>query len=272
MAVLIFIKPVLPFGLRFRELQVRIHRCTGKTFRWLGTSWRVHGVVLADVVILYAVVMGSFRLLINEIFGNVFSNSTIYNLTLNGPISPGADFSLMIFDANKNGSLHYVNLNGTVIQGFLQETASLSGGGSIENLSAAILATLLLDWKNILILWIVIEIAMIVSDASQRLVVEDVSDYTQDPPQDQTASKPKADWGSKRANEGLSDLFIVHLNRINELYKIVDEERAIPSDYGAGKPIDANIKAEDLSYFLNNEAVGESQEISFFGMKIPPVP
>jgi len=49
----------------------------------------------------------------------------------------------------------------------------------------------------------------------------------------------------------------------------VDDKRVIPSESGAGRPLDANIKTEDLSDFLSSEAVAGSSEVSFFGMKIP---
>lgn len=265
LAALVATRCVAPSGLRLRKFQVGMHRWIGKIYRWLGTGWRSSSVILADVVIVFAFIKGVLYIITDQLQEQVFFGSTIYNASVNGTTSAGTNFSWTINNATVNGSLPYLNLNETAFQGFLLEIGARDGVGFLAYFLALILETVSQDWETIAALWILVLIAKIASDASQRLVVEEVTDYSQD----ETAPESEGKQKSNKDAVGLSDLLVVHINRINELYMAVDDKRVIPSESGAGRPIDANIKTEDLSDFLSSEAVGGSSEVSFFGMKIP---
>jgi len=207
-------------------------RWTGKTYRWLNCGWRAPLVRLLDVIIVLSVVNGLL----------VFAAESVSSETLEG----------LLLNESLYGDL--------VIEG------GLAAEGPFNWALALVLTTLSRQWELILTLWLLFEIVRYLWGASQRLIIKEVVDYTGDfgqssnPNKDEKEAKPQADQANR-----LADLLIVYLNRIGELYQVVGEERAIYTACGAGKPLDATIKTEDISEILKETA----SDINVGQVKLP---
>jgi hypothetical protein len=207
-----------------------ISRLSGKIYGWLESGWRPPIVRLADVLIIVWIVEILFYHLESS-WAEPFLNATLYKATL---IEEEQAFeSTPIFWA-------------------------------ISDISALIW----LYWKEIIGIWFLLEVVGFAQRASHQLVIEEVVDYTTNPDSKSSDSeKSKSNPDGKSSDEekpnsiavGLSDLLRTKLVRISELYRIVDEQRAIPSETGAGRPIDATIKAEDVSGFLTSTVSTDSK-------------
>ena len=90
--------------------------------------------------------------------------------------------------------------------------------------------------------------------ARRRLVVEQFTNYAED--------QLKADV------QGLATLLVVRLGKLHELFRTVDEQRAIRTAVSESEAIDATIQVEDVSAFLK-DAVSTSSEMSLGPIKIP---
>jgi len=107
-------------------------------------------------------------------------------------------------------------------------------------------------WWKVLIIFALITVVSWAWLARKRFIVEPFSDYI--------------DGGS--AAKGLSTLLMVNVAQLRDLYSVVDEQRAIPTEVGENSPIDTTIKVEDVSEFLQN-AVSAESELSIGPLKIP---
>jgi hypothetical protein len=227
--ILLFLSEISHFS-EFRYLTLWISRLSGKIYGWLESGWRPPIVRLADVLIIVWIVEILFYHLESS-WAEPFLNATLYKATL---IEEEQAFeSTPIFWA-------------------------------ISGISALIW----LYWKEIIGIWFLLEVVGFAQRASHQLVIEEVVDYTTNPDSKSSDSeKSKSNPDGKSSDEekpnsiavGLSDLLRTKLVRISELYRIVDEQRAIPSETGAGRPIDATIKAEDVSGFLTSTVSTDSK-------------
>ena len=132
------------------------------------------------------------------------------------------------------------------------------------------------EWAIILFFWFLLEVLLFAWKSSQRLVIEDtteplIKEKTEKEPNPESKGEKndKTQEGAlQSAYNGLEDLLRVRLNLINGLYEAVDEQRAIPSQCGAGKPIDASMSTEDVSSFLES-TIGKTSDLSLGPIKIP---
>lgn len=90
--------------------------------------------------------------------------------------------------------------------------------------------------------------------ARKRVVIETFTDYTGD----KTASDV----------QGLAMLLVANLARLHELYRVVDEQRAISTVTSTNQPIDATIKVDDVNDFLTG-AVSAQSKFSLGPIEIP---
>lgn len=127
-------------------------------------------------------------------------------------------------------------------------------------------------WEKILVIWFLFEILRFAWNSSQRLVIEESIFINESDQQDKNNKKSSDEKGKEESKPSgeLASLLAVKLNRINELYQVVDEKRAIRSESGAGKPIDATIKTLDISEILKSSA-SDSSTLSLGPIKIPMV-
>lgn len=90
--------------------------------------------------------------------------------------------------------------------------------------------------------------------AQKRVVIEGFLDYTGDQP--------------KSVSRGVSTLLKVEFDRLRELYRVVDEQREIPTAVLVDKPLTATFKAEDISEFFKS-AVSVESKFSLGPLEIP---
>ena len=90
--------------------------------------------------------------------------------------------------------------------------------------------------------------------ARHRLVVEEFANYT--------AKQLSTDV------QGLATLLVVRLAQLHNLYRTVDEQRAISTSVLENESIDATIKVEDIDELLK-DAVSSRSELSLGPLKIP---
>lgn len=90
--------------------------------------------------------------------------------------------------------------------------------------------------------------------AHKRVVIATFMDYT--------GTTPVSD------SQGLATLLVVKLAQLHELYRVVDEQRAVSTAATANQPIDATIKVDDVSDFLMG-AVSTQSKLNLGPLEIP---
>ena len=237
-AILAFI--AFPYLSKYRYLSnlrystLWISRLHGMIYGWLESGWRPPVVRIVNVSIIIWIVELFFYHL-ETFWARPFLNATL---------------------------LKALSYDEILIQGLPPESNLISW------VTSGFSAVLWLYWKEIIGIWFLLEVVGFAQRASHQLVIEEVVDYTTNPDSKSSDSeKSKSNPDSKSSDEekpksiavGLSDLLRTKLVRISELYRVVDEQRAIPSEPGAGRPIDATIKAEEISTLLTSAVSTDSK-------------
>jgi tetratricopeptide (TPR) repeat protein len=242
-----FIRPKLLFSSRW----------LGKILMWLCSGWRTYVLRLFNVLFAVWVIESLFN------FITFSSNNTSF---MGYILNPHVSWTLI------NGLLINGSIKGTLYNGFLIN-ANLSGYHFFSEAISSVFFVAWFQWEKILVIWFLYEVISLSYNLSRRMVIDEFIDYTNIPqvneskPSDESKANP-AKGDSKSLTSGLSDLLIVKLSRISELYRVVDERRAIKSECGAGKPLDANIKAEGTAELLN-DAVSSDSKLSLGPVTIP---
>jgi succinate dehydrogenase hydrophobic anchor subunit len=115
-------------------------------------------------------------------------------------------------------------------------------------------AVLSAQWWTVLVVYTLLVLILWVWRARKRVVIEDFTDYTRNP--------------SKSASAGLATLLVVRLAQLQELYRVVDEQRALSTEAKSNQAIDATIKVEDVSNFLSS-AISAQSKFSLGPVEIP---
>jgi tetratricopeptide (TPR) repeat protein len=110
------------------------------------------------------------------------------------------------------------------------------------------------QWWNVLAVYTLIVLLWWAWRAKKRVVIEDFMDYTTNP--------------SKTDSRGLATLLVVKLAQLHELYRVVDEQRALSTEAKTNQPIDATLKVEDVSQFLTS-AISAQSKFSLGPLQIP---
>ncbi len=110
------------------------------------------------------------------------------------------------------------------------------------------------QWWAILLVYVLIWLFWWALQARRHLVVEEFQSYV--------VEQDKTDI------QGLATLLVVRLGKLHELYRTVDEQRAIRTSVSENQTIDATIQVENLSAFLR-DAVSSNSELSLGPVKIP---
>jgi tetratricopeptide (TPR) repeat protein len=110
------------------------------------------------------------------------------------------------------------------------------------------------QWWTILAIYTLFMLIIWAWGARKRVVIEDFIDYTTSP--------------SKDAARGLATLLVVRLAQLQELYRVVDEQRALSTEAKSNQAIDATIKVEDVSNFLTS-AISAQSKFSLGPVEIP---
>ncbi|NYT02812.1 MAG: hypothetical protein GKC10_08685, partial [Methanosarcinales archaeon] len=260
----------------------------GKVCRWLDRGWRAPLVLLFDVTLAVVVLRGAFFLLADALLPKIVKlNAGVTSTILfnRSPVSLSnasplikSNVSPFLFNASPlssntsnqtlvNGSVSIGTFHGGAFTEILANEGLFIHGRLIDltpfdQALALILDTLWFHWQEILVVWLLFEILQNMARASNRLSINFIE-----------AGKGNGSGGSEndkskgtRSNaEGLTDLLVLHLNRINELYRVVDERRAIPSASGPGRPVDANIKTDESELIPENT----DQAFKLWNIQIP---
>jgi tetratricopeptide (TPR) repeat protein len=123
------------------------------------------------------------------------------------------------------------------------------------------------NW-SILAIYVLIVLAWLAVQARKRVVVEEFVDHT-----GEASGNGEAGKGGKRGADvvrlrGVATLLVVELARLQGLYRVVDERRAIGTAVGEGRPLDATVKVEALSEILQS-AVSVESKVSVGPITIP---
>lgn len=260
----------------------------GKTCQWLDEGWRPPLVMLFDVALFVVALRGSFLSLADlllpkmlklnaEATSTILFNRSPFGLSNVSPIIK-SNVSPIFYNATiaANGTFNETLVNGTVSIGtfhegiftklFSHEGFLIHGGfvdsSLLDRILALVLDTLWFHWQDILLFWFLLEILQMAVRASGRLSINFEQTGTGSAP---GGSNNEKSTGMPPSVEGLTDLLVLHLNRINELYRVVDEERAIPSASGPGRPVDANIKTDESELIPENT----DQSFKLWNIQIP---
>ena len=115
------------------------------------------------------------------------------------------------------------------------------------------------QWLLVAIVYVIITLLIWASQARKRVIIEEFIDYTNSDAEDDKA---------KSAVDGLATLLVVRLGRLRDLYRAVDEQRAIPTSVWVNQSIDATIDVGNITEFLK-DAVSAQSEVSLGQLKIP---
>jgi tetratricopeptide (TPR) repeat protein len=123
------------------------------------------------------------------------------------------------------------------------------------------------NW-SILGIYILVVLAWLAVQARKRVVVEEFVDHTGE----SSVNGEEAGKSGKRKDDlrlrGIATLLVVELARLQGLYRVVDERRAIGTAVGEGRPLDATVKVEALSEILQS-AVSAESKVSLGPITIP---
>ena len=223
----------------FRLLLFHRFSLLGDFIIWLEDGWRAVAIRFIDVFLAVWLVQSVSRVFWQTTRLKSFSSwnySEIIQLPNNS--SNGS-----IFDAfGISGQINYSPL-------------SFKGEDFAPDMISSISSLLWHHWHEIVVLWFLLEVFFIIYSSSRRLVFVDISRVN--------APKDKEDY--QPAGSNLTNLLATKLDRINHIYRIVDEKRPIQSACGAGEPIEAAIKVGNL----DDVSLSSIPDLSLGPVKIP---
>ncbi|MEI6105164.1 MAG: tetratricopeptide repeat protein [Methanothrix sp.] len=242
-----------------------IFRWLGKIYRFLASGCPAPVIRLADVVIIVWLTEKAYNILIASssrivIDGTSQINGAISNVTylgaryMQGSLLDGPFDGLLLNMDSTKGVILYWNY---------------FGDNFFYAMISSIITTIWFHWEKILVIWFLLEVILFVMKASHQLSIE-AEDFTNSLPR-QTKTDDNAAKGADKDGpslSGLADLLATNLNRISELYRDVDEQRAIRSESGAGRPVEATLKSGEIGEILKS-STSEKSAIGLGPISIP---
>jgi tetratricopeptide (TPR) repeat protein len=275
--LVIAVVPLIPLILLFKRRDsilnsaygytiFEIFKYIGKLGRWLISGWRPMIIRLIDIAI------GFFLIRVTLLFlFNIWNPSPLGINQAN--VSPGISvlvngIYLKATPLPGNNGFDWNLLSGLVINSSRDQILIFSNSQNIFNqITYQLITTIWYDWEKMIFLWFLIEVLVFAWNRSQRLVVEEVCNLSNaDTSSVNSSSSGKKD--SKLPVSQLAGLLILHLDRISERYRVVDEKRSTPSGGGAGKPINAVMNTEGMGDMIQ-ATIGGSGEFAVGPLKIP---
>lgn len=221
----------------------------GGLIEWLEDGWHATAVRFIDILLAVWLVQSAIRVLWQTI-----GDKSIFNFK----------YSEIIFlPANPS--------NGSIFNSFYQENQSnftaisYSGHNFFQDLVSSISSLLWNHWPEIIAVWFLLEVTGFFWESSKKLIIVDASESPS------TSAGKKDDTGKKTDSEpqpvssSMAELLALKLEKINRIYRFVDEKRSIKSTCGAGDPINAAIKVENL----DNISMSSSSQIGLGPISIP---
>jgi cytochrome c-type biogenesis protein CcmH/NrfG len=133
----------------------------------------------------------------------------------------------------------------------------------VSLVATAVLLVLFQNW-SILAIYGLLMLAVLAVRARRRVVVQEFVDHSVDAKDESNDALGRRSTGHR----GLATLLVVELAELQRLYRVVDERRAIGTAVGEGRPLDATVKVEALSEFLQS-AVSAESKVSVGPITIP---
>jgi tetratricopeptide (TPR) repeat protein len=222
----------------------------GNLIIWLESGWHATAVKFIDVLLAVWLLQSTIRVL--------------WQTT--GPES------LFSFGYSEIISLTNTSSTWTIFNSFYQANQSnftaitYTGHNFFLDILSSISSLLLNHWQKIAVIWFLLVAMGFILESSKKLVIVDSS-------ASHDAAAKKQDENGKitdaqaiqPSGSNLADLLALKLDRINQIYRAVDEKRPIQSACGAGEPIEAAIKAENL----DNISMSDSSQIGLGPVSIP---
>ena len=140
---------------------------------------------------------------------------------------------------------------------YIDQTYKTTANTWYERLSmftATVGSVLSAQWRTVLASYTLLLLLWWAWQAKKRVVIEGFMDYTINPPQSDA--------------RGIATLLVVKLAQLQELFRVVDEQRALATEAKSNQPIDATIKVEDVSEFLSS-AISAQSKFSLGPLEIP---
>ncbi len=242
-----------------------ISRWLGKTYRFLVTGCPSPLIRLADVAIIVWLIEKAYNSLIASSSRMVIDGSSQINGIISNVTYLGARYTQgSLLDGPYDGLL----LNMDSPKGVIVYWNYL-GDNFFYAMVSSIITTIWFHWEKILVIWFLLEAIMFVMRTSHQLSIV-VDDFTNSPPQETKVDDKTAKGADKdeTSPNGLADLLATNLNRISELYRDVDEQRAIRSESGAGRPVEPTLKSGEIGELLKS-SISEKSEIGLGPISIP---
>ena len=128
------------------------------------------------------------------------------------------------------------------------------------------IAVLVFQRWSILAIYALLILALLAYRARRSVVVAEFVDHTSERSEDGEGRR-RLEKEAKPLR-GVATLLVVELARLQALYRVVDERRAIGTAVGEGRPLDATVKVEALSEVLRS-AVSAESKVSVGPITIP---
>jgi hypothetical protein len=242
-----------------------ISRWLGKTYRFLISGCPAPVIRLVDVAIIVWLIEKAYNSLIASSSRIAFDGTSQINGIISNVTYLGARYTQgSLLDGPYDGLLLNIDSPRGVIVYW-----NYLGDNFFYAMASSIITTISFHWEKILVIWFLLEVIILVMRTSHKLSIV-AEDFTNSTPQEDKADdkSEKGDDKDEPNPSGLADLLATNLNRISELYRDVDEQRAIRSESGAGRPIEATLKSGDIGDILNS-SISEKSDIGFGPISIP---
>lgn len=252
------------------HIMLKFHKYIGKICRWLFSGWRPMIIRLVDIAIGFCVI----RSILIVLFNSWNPLPIGINQTLLSPkisiIINGAYLDAAPLPGDLNSS-DWNLLSGLSINASQGQMLIIRSSQSIfDQITYQLITTIWYDWEKIILLWFLIEVLIFAWNRSQKLAIEEVCSLSNadNSSGNSSGSEKTEKKESKLPPCGLASLLILHLDRISERYRVVDEKRSTPSEGGAGRPINAVMNTEGMGDIIQ-ATIGGAGEFAVGPLKIP---
>ncbi|MCU0637661.1 MAG: tetratricopeptide repeat protein [Methanothrix sp.] len=221
----------------------------GDLMKWMETGWHSIAVKFIDVLLAVWLVQSTMRVLLQTT-----GDESLFNFRYT---------EILLLPANPS--------NGSIFDSFSRENQSnlmaisFSGHNFFQDLVSSISSLLLNHWSEIIALWFLLEFTGFFWESSKKLIIVDASESPATSTGKRDEAGKKTDSEPQPVSSSISDLLVLKLDKINKIYRFVDEKRSIRSTCGAGEPINAAIKVESL----DNISMSSSSQIELGPISIP---
>ena len=227
----------------------------GNLITWLESGWQSIAIKFIDVLFATWLVQGFSRILWKATVSGRSENGSIFNISSNETLLSPTDPT-----------------NGSIFNSFSTTNQSIpilidySGHNFVLDIASSIFSLLWNNWPQLVAVWFILEVLGYLWSSSGKVVIVNASEGNGAQAKKNDEKEDKDD--SQKAEplrSNLADILATKLDKINEIYRFVDERRPAQSACGAGEPIDAAIKVERM----DEVSLSSTSEIRLGPLSIP---